>query len=313
MAVLIEGISLIIKLEVIQIQYPGGWEQFKTDVPNQTLCCDSEIARVGFMSPEFIEKYVHFLESKGLVFQRDGKTIDMAVVDQQRGFTISCDWAEFGHINWEGDPDKRISACIMKNTKEKRVFTPDGWVFENSLSHNYTFCENDKFVKKFEFIGTDDSVAVYRERETGKKFYMGTTGDCKLKRTASNNSSLSLIDACIIVAKSFNNLDISVLQPYLAEDIRYTSQWVFDEMHSKVTFVDYLSHKFEAIRKSTTHVFAELARHGGENDYCLVIAQGTKIYLSATMLIKIMNNKISQIDMCMVPSPEECVRLGIYP
>jgi len=46
MTVLVEGISVIIKREVIERKFPGGWQDFVKDVPNQTLCADDELARI---------------------------------------------------------------------------------------------------------------------------------------------------------------------------------------------------------------------------------------------------------------------------
>jgi len=45
-AILIEAISVVIKRSVIDNKFPGGWEAFAEDCPNQTLCADSALARV---------------------------------------------------------------------------------------------------------------------------------------------------------------------------------------------------------------------------------------------------------------------------
>jgi hypothetical protein len=60
MAVLIEGLSVIIGEESIVSKNPGGWDQFRKDIPNQTLCADEELARVGFMLPHDVQCYVGF-------------------------------------------------------------------------------------------------------------------------------------------------------------------------------------------------------------------------------------------------------------
>ena len=58
MPVLVEAISVIIKVEAIQSKFPGGWNGFENVVPNQTLCSDGEIARVGFMDPADAESFI---------------------------------------------------------------------------------------------------------------------------------------------------------------------------------------------------------------------------------------------------------------
>jgi len=83
MTVLVEGISVIIKREVIERKFPGGWQAFVRDVPNQTLCADDELARIGFMLPNDVQSYISHLENFGLIFQQNEQAVDMVVADQQ--------------------------------------------------------------------------------------------------------------------------------------------------------------------------------------------------------------------------------------
>ncbi len=50
MAVLAEGISVIVRLDAIARLMDDDWARFVAIVPNQTLCCDNELARVGLNS-----------------------------------------------------------------------------------------------------------------------------------------------------------------------------------------------------------------------------------------------------------------------
>ena len=52
-----------------------------------------------------------------------------------------------------------------------------------------------------------------------------------------------------IIAAAWKNLDTSALREILADDYEYTSQWVYDTMYGAETYLDYLSHKFEAMRR----------------------------------------------------------------
>ena len=105
MAVLVEGLSAIIRVHAIHERFPGGWKAFVSKVPNQTLCSDNELARVGFMTPDDCKGFVDHLESVGIIFRQDGHTQDVVVADQMRGLTVPCDWAEFGQIELQpGQP-----------------------------------------------------------------------------------------------------------------------------------------------------------------------------------------------------------------
>jgi hypothetical protein len=66
MAVLVEGISVIVRRDAVQSLYPGGWEGFVADAPNKTLCADPNLARVGFMAPDDVKAFVAQLERVGL-------------------------------------------------------------------------------------------------------------------------------------------------------------------------------------------------------------------------------------------------------
>ena len=92
MALLVEGTSVIVRMDRIDDTYPGGREGFESDCPNQTLIADGDLASVWFMNPVDEESFCKQLEDYGLVFQREGKAIDFAVVDQLQGLTVGCDW-----------------------------------------------------------------------------------------------------------------------------------------------------------------------------------------------------------------------------
>lgn len=310
MAVLIEAISVLVKAQAIIEKYPGGWEQFSQDVPNQTLCADGELVRIGFMNRNDVQKYVSFLESKQLVFQLNGHCKDIAVVDQQRGFTIPCEWADFGRIFIDSSQTQRVSACRLKGSTQRIVSYPDGWDYENSLSNDYHFVQNEKVVQELEFIRKEGGVSVYRHLPTGSIVYSGSpTNDA----VAGDRSSASLTEmiACNLLAHAYNTLNASFMDTILANDLLYTSQWVLDEMHGKQAFLDYLTAKFHSIEKAESSIYAELATYRGQ--HCLVIAQGSKDNPVATMLVKTKQGKISEICLCEVPHFSECDRLLIYP
>lgn len=50
-------------------------------------------------------------------------------------------------------------------------------------------------------------------------------------------------------AKAWNHLNADFLEPILADDFTYESQWVFAAMHGKAKYLEYIRGKFETIRK----------------------------------------------------------------
>jgi hypothetical protein len=173
MAVLVEAISVIVRAGAIRDQYPGGWPAFERNVPNETLCCDSELARVGFMNPNDCESFVGGLGRVGIVYLNDGNSHDIVVADQMQGFTTPCDWAEFGRI--EMRPGQPVSAAQLKGTISKRIVCPDGWTYEKSLSSSFGFVPTRAQDKSLRFLRHENGLDVYLNLLTGKEVYIGRT------------------------------------------------------------------------------------------------------------------------------------------
>jgi hypothetical protein len=170
MAVLVEAISVIVRTASVEARYPGGWPAFRDAVPNPTLASDNEIARVGFMTPEDVQGYIDLLEANGLVFLRDRNAQDIAVADQQAGVTTRCNWLRFGRVTIG---QNRVAACQMVGFESIQLFTPDGWMFEGSLTQTFGFVPKGSLSKATVVVSHKDSMDIYRSRLTGKLNYVG--------------------------------------------------------------------------------------------------------------------------------------------
>tara|TARA_Y100000815_G_scaffold153428_1_gene139371 strand:+ start:242 stop:418 length:177 start_codon:yes stop_codon:yes gene_type:complete len=58
MALLVEGTSVIVRMDRIDDTYPGGREGFESDCPNQILIADGDLASVWFMNPVDEEEFL---------------------------------------------------------------------------------------------------------------------------------------------------------------------------------------------------------------------------------------------------------------
>ena len=137
MAVLVEAISVIVRMD--RLDAVGTWDDFKALLPNDTLCADTELVRVGFTSPAEARGFVDLLQSHGLRFNESGPAVDIVICDQQRGFTTECRWAEFGLIDLDRDPNKPTASARLTESKVKTMATPIGWTWENSLTREFLF------------------------------------------------------------------------------------------------------------------------------------------------------------------------------
>lgn len=126
--------------------------------------------------------------------------------------------------------------------------------------------------------------------------------------------SLTAEQALRAYAAMMNTLDVSELEPLLADDFHYASQWVFAEIESKSAFLDYIVPKLDAIRKSGASVWAEMGWLDREfPGPCVVMAQGDKDNLITVVLAKVECGKIKRLDLCGAPSPNSAGRIGEYP
>lgn len=173
MAVLIEAISVVIRRVAIERNYPGAWGAFVRDVPNQTLCADRDIARVGFMSPSDVGAYVMYLEGLGLKYKENGKAKDLVVVDQQQGPLVDCDWVEYGYMNIDDKSENRVAVCRLCGSTESALITPDVWKYEGSLSHSRVFVPSGDKSEIIRFLRNEGNTDVYLNTLTGEEVYIG--------------------------------------------------------------------------------------------------------------------------------------------
>ena len=151
MAVLVEGISVLIRLDSVQEKMDGGDARLKLLIPNATFCSDGELARVGFMDPAAVGLFIDELKECGLTFIEDRKAIDIVVCDQQSGPTTDCDWLEFGHLPIDGGKvgagwlfeGERMGHGLHFKGLEISFAAPNGWKFKGSMSDKFHFVPND--------------------------------------------------------------------------------------------------------------------------------------------------------------------------
>lgn len=174
MAVLVEGISVIVRSDRILESVPGGWEAFKRSVRNETLCADDEVVRVGFMSPADAEAYVGELDRWGLRYLESGQAVDLVVADQQRGLMAKCDWAGCRKVSWQGDANKRVTVAWLKGGSCNQVLVPDGWTYEGSLTESFGFIPLGA-EHTIEKVAEEDGLETFHSPLSDRPLYIGRT------------------------------------------------------------------------------------------------------------------------------------------
>ena len=136
-----------------------------------------------------------------------------------------------------------------------------------------------------------------------------------------NDQKLQQKEAATILARAWNNLDASLLEPYMAEDVIFWSQQALTDMTGKNAVMAHLKTEMETILNSAKErVYAEL---GETKPYplapntpepCVVLAHGNKNNVRALALIRLECGKINSIGICSdAPHPSTARRTGEYP
>lgn len=225
--VLIEAISIIVRRVDVDARYAGGWGAFERDVPNRTLRTDGELACVDFMSPVDLEAYVGMLQQRGLRFQHDGKSMDIAVVDQYTGPTAPCDWLDLRRLDLGPGV---VAAAALKHSRLTNLATPEGWSLEQSLSQGSLYVPADHVDKGMKFLRHENGLDVYRSKLTGGDVYMGRAGSAAQKRPEERSVEWTQIEA---VAKRALELDLQSEQARSSRDVEWGAR-IYGELMDKL-------------------------------------------------------------------------------
>jgi hypothetical protein len=126
-------------------------------------------------------------------------------------------------------------------------------------------------------------------------------------------------DAAHAFAKAWNRLDPEGFLVLLAEDARYASQWVFEELVGAPAIGDYLRKKMQTVKMHSTQnpaaaVSVEIGRTTASVGArpCALMTQGIGTEIQAAVLFTVERNRVSRYDLCM-PQLVSAVRTGVFP
>ena len=77
-----------------------------------------------------------------------------------------------------------------------------------------------------------------------------------------------------IVCRAWNELDALLFESILSDEFEYISIWVLETMKGKKRYMDYITGKFESIRKGNNPVIAEVIYQEVIDKYVVVLNQG---------------------------------------
>lgn len=131
MAVLVEGLSVIVRRWDVNRRFPGGFRAYRALCTNGTLCTDGRLVRVGFLSTDAALIFVAALQDVGFVGVSDGMSIDSCLVDQRQGMVYRAAWLEVFRFPYQSGS---LTLAALAGDDSPEVAVPKGWRFEGSLS-----------------------------------------------------------------------------------------------------------------------------------------------------------------------------------
>ena len=131
-----------------------------------------------------------------------------------------------------------------------------------------------------------------------------------------------------LYAKTWNTLNPTMIEPYLADDVVYESQKIFTPLVGKEAVCNHLQGKMQNIKKNRhkSDVYAEIGYCGSQDGNkiqvlsaetfrpCVLMAQGNPDEVLILILLEVGDGKIKRIDLCTeIPHPSSAMRTGEYP
>jgi hypothetical protein len=108
---------------------------------------------------------------------------------------------------------------------------------------------------------------------------------------------LTELDVATAYAQAWNQLNPAKFITMLSPDVRYSSQWVLEDLVSKEAVAYYLTQKMQTVRKAAATVYAEVSQTR-TGKVCVLLAQGDKQKINALVVFNVDQGKVTSVDMC---------------
>lgn len=142
MAVLIEGVCLLLRCDAVERLYPGGVKALASACTAEAVCADDELMSLTFDDSDAAEDYLAELEQYGFRHLVNDLAIDAVLADPHLGPISPCGWADYGQVTIESDPNKRVAVCSMPGAEVSELCVPKGWRYKSSRSEELALAED---------------------------------------------------------------------------------------------------------------------------------------------------------------------------
>jgi hypothetical protein len=143
MAVLVEGVCLLLRCDAVARLYPGGLAALADACTASAVCADEDLMALTFEDSAAAEDYLAELEQLGFRHLVNDMAVDAVLADPHLGPISPCGWAEYGQATIDSDPNKRVALCAMPGAEATELCVPRGWRFQGSLSEALALADDD--------------------------------------------------------------------------------------------------------------------------------------------------------------------------
>ncbi|MDD9947043.1 MAG: hypothetical protein OXU20_38730 [Myxococcales bacterium] len=143
MAVLIEGVCLLLRCDAVERHYPGGVPALAAACTAEAVCADDDLMSLTFDDFDAAEEYLAELEQYGLRHLVDGMAGDAVLADPHIGPVSPCAWAEYSQAVVSADPQQRVAVCTMPGSEVATLCVPVGWRIAGSRSESLALADDD--------------------------------------------------------------------------------------------------------------------------------------------------------------------------
>lgn len=131
MSVLVEGHSIIARIDAIERSCPGGVAALAARAPNHSFCADPWLFRVGFLEARDAAAYAATLRSAGLAPEGAWPRRDFVMVTQGDP-CAPCSWLDVAVLDL--DAGRRLTLASRRGAPNVGMAVPLGWEWQDSAT-----------------------------------------------------------------------------------------------------------------------------------------------------------------------------------
>ncbi len=170
MPVLIEGITVVVSRERIQVAWPAGWEEFRRRLRPEWQCDDSHLFAILLPGHEVAAPLLRTFEQRGLRGDRWGEYVDFAVISQATGPLGWSSWLELARVPVPGGGTVLAARAAGSDGRDPSV--PAGWRYAGSRSATRGTVQLAPADRPLRFLRREPLQAVYVDRFNGEEVHV---------------------------------------------------------------------------------------------------------------------------------------------